>query len=105
MPDVAGKSAIIVDDGFATGASMRAAIGSLKAAGAAKIIAAAPVGSRHTCDELRHAADEVICAMTPEPFFGVGQWYQDFEQTSDEEVMDLLSQHSPSIRKGDGHAA
>lgn len=105
MPDVAGKIVIIVDDGFATGATMRAAIGSLRAAGAARIIAAAPVGSRHTCDELRHVADEVICARTPEPFFGVGQWYRDFGQTSDEEVLELLGQHVPSIGKGDGHVA
>jgi putative phosphoribosyl transferase len=88
--DVRGKTVILVDDGLATGSTMRAAAAALRKAGAARIIVAVPVASRATCDQLREEGNEVVCATTPEPFFAVGQWYKDFAQTTDEEVSELL---------------
>ena len=89
-PDVAGKTVIVIDDGLATGATMRAAIMSLRQAGADRIIAAAPVGAPSTCRDLEKDADGVLCLFTPEPFYGVGVWYDDFSQTMDREVQSLL---------------
>jgi putative phosphoribosyl transferase len=86
-----GRTIILVDDGLATGSTMRAAILALRENHAARIVAAVPVGSPDTCDAIRADADEVVCATTPEPFFGVGQWYEDFSQTSDDEVRALLA--------------
>jgi putative phosphoribosyl transferase len=88
--DVHGKTAILVDDGLATGSSMRVAVLALKQKEPAQIVVAVPVAPRDSCAELESVADKVICAVTPEPFWGVGQWYADFSQTSDEEVRDLL---------------
>ena len=88
--DVRGKTVILVDDGLATGSTMRAAAAALRKAGAARIVIAVPVASRATCDQLRQEGHEVLCATTPEPFFAVGQWYKDFEQTTDAEVRELL---------------
>ena len=88
--DVPGKTAILVDDGLATGSSMRVAVLALKQKEPAQIVVAVPVAPRDSCAELESVADKVICAVTPEPFWGVGQWYADFSQTSDEEVRDLL---------------
>jgi putative phosphoribosyl transferase len=88
--DVSGKTVILVDDGLATGSTMRAATAALRKAGAARIVVAVPVASRVTCDQLREEGNEVVCATTPEPFFAVGQWYKDFDQTTDEEVRELL---------------
>jgi len=88
--DLRGKTAILVDDGFATGASMRAAVAVARKRGAARIIAAAPVGARETCAELGREADEVVCLIQPREFFAVGEYYVDFSQTSDEEVRGLL---------------
>ena len=88
--DVRGKTAILVDDGLATGSSMRVAVLALKEKQPAQIVVAVPVAPRETCAELESVADKVICAVTPQPFWGVGQWYADFSQTSDEEVRDLL---------------
>ncbi len=85
-----GKTVILVDDGLATGSSMRAAAAALRQQGAAKILVAVPVAARATCDQLRDEGHDVVCATTPEPFFAVGQWYKDFSQTSDEEVRELL---------------
>lgn len=90
VPDVDGKTVIIVDDGLATGSTMRAAVLSLRQAGAVWIIAAAPVGSLSACSELKKDADEVICPFMPESFHGVGQWYEDFSQTTDSEVKYFL---------------
>ena len=90
-PDIEGKTIIIIDDGLATGATMRAAIASLRQAGAAWIIAAVPVGAVSTCRKIEQEADELVCLHTPQPFYGVGQWYTDFSQTSDEEVLALLT--------------
>ena len=88
--EVHGKTVILVDDGLATGSTMRAAAAALRKAGAARIVVAVPVASRATCDQLREEGNDVVCTTTPEPFFAVGQWYKDFDQTSDEEVRDLL---------------
>jgi erythromycin esterase-like protein/predicted phosphoribosyltransferase len=89
-PDVAGKVVILVDDGLATGSSMRAAILALRRLGPARIVAAVPAAPESTCQELAAEVDEVVCATTPSPFFAVGQQYWDFTQTTDDEVRDLL---------------
>ena len=91
FPDLGGRTAILVDDGLATGATMRAAATALKQRGVAACVVGVPVASPETCAEFRHEVDEVVCAATPEPFYGVGQFYEDFSQTSDEEVRDLLA--------------
>ena len=91
-PDVRGRTVILVDDGLATGASMQAAIEALRQQGPARIVVAVPVAPRDTCEQLRALADEVICAVTPHPFHAVGIWYEDFSQTTDEEVRELLAQ-------------
>ena len=90
-PELRGRVVILVDDGLATGATMRAAVAALRQRGVAKIVVAAPVGAPDTCRELEQEADETICAITPEFFQAVGQYYEDFSQTSDEEVRELLS--------------
>ena len=91
-PDVRGRTVILVDDGLATGSTMRAAAAALRKQQPAKIIVAVPVAAAATCDEFRAEVDEVVCAVTPEPFQAVGLWYKDFSQTTDEEVHDLLAQ-------------
>jgi putative phosphoribosyl transferase len=91
--DVRDRIIIIVDDGLATGSSMRAAIAALRQKGPAKLIVAVPVGARITCSELEALADEVICLETPENFSAVGLWYRDFSQVTDEEVNDLLERN------------
>jgi len=88
--DVRGKTVILVDDGLATGSSMRVAVLALKQKGPAQVVVAVPVAPADTCAELQSVADKVVCAVTPQPFWGVGQWYEDFSQTSDEEVRELL---------------
>ncbi len=88
--DLIGKTVILVDDGLATGASMRTAIRSLEAHRPGWITMAVPTAPRSTCLDLEREVDEAVCVMTPEPFFGVGQWYVDFSQTSDDEVIELL---------------
>lgn len=88
--DVAGNVVILVDDGLATGASMFAAVEALKRERPARVVVAVPVAARETCEALRRQADEVVSSMTPEPFHAVGLWYDDFAQTSDEEVHELL---------------
>lgn len=88
----AGKTVILIDDGLATGASMLAAADALRQQQPARLIVAVPVGAGSSCRRLAQAADEVVCAAMPEPFYAVGQWYQDFAQTSDEEVRALLAQ-------------
>jgi predicted phosphoribosyltransferase len=90
-PDPAGSTVILVDDGLATGASMRAAVRALRRSGPAAVVVAVPVAPAATCAALREDADAVVCARTPEPFAAVGQWYEDFSQTSDEEVRELLA--------------
>jgi len=96
--DVTGKTVILVDDGLATGSTMRAAAGALRKAGAARIVIAVPVASSATCEQLRAEGNEVVCASMPEHFFAVGQWYKSFEQTGDDEVRDLLERAVHSNR-------
>lgn len=91
-PVVAGCITILVDDGLATGASMRAAAVALRGRKPARIVVAVPVAAPSTCGEFRAEVDEIVCAQSPEPFYGVGYWYEDFEQTTDDEVRDLLRQ-------------
>jgi len=90
LPDVAGNQVVLVDDGLATGSTMLAAVEALRAERPASIIVAVPVASPDTCQAMRQAADDVVCSLTPEPFHAVGLWYEDFSQTSDDEVHELL---------------
>jgi predicted phosphoribosyltransferase len=90
FPDLRGKSVILVDDGLATGASMRAAVLALRAMNPARIVVAVPVAPPDTCEALLEVADEVKALRQPEPFRAVGLWYEHFPQTSDEEVQELL---------------
>ena len=90
FPELAGRTVIVVDDGLATGATMRVAVAALRGEHPARIVVAVPVAPWETCEALRQAADDVVCAVTPEPFHAVGLWYEDFRQTTDEEVHDLL---------------
>ena len=89
-PELRGKVVILVDDGLATGATMRAAVQAVRERNPARVIAAVPTAAIEVCDALREEADEVVCAFTPEPFNAVGLWYEDFTQTSDAEVRRLL---------------
>ncbi|HET7599789.1 MAG TPA: phosphoribosyltransferase family protein [Gemmatimonadales bacterium] len=89
-PDVTGKTVILVDDGLATGSTMAAAATALRAQNPAKLVVAVPVAPPETCAAFHRLVDDVVCAVTPEPFYAVGLWYQDFEQTTDAEVHDLL---------------
>src|SRR5437899_882672 len=95
-PELRDKTVILIDDGLATGATMRAAVKALRQRGAAKIVVAVPVGPPDTCREFEDEADEVICASEPEFFQAVGQYYEDFSQTSDDEVRELLARAAGS---------
>ena len=88
--DVRGRTVILVDDGLATGSSMRVATMALREMQPAQIVVAVPVGSPETCAEFEAEVDKVVCAAMPQPFWAVGQWYSDFSQTNDEEVRVLL---------------
>lgn len=88
--DVRGRTVILVDDGLATGSTMRAAAAALQAQHPERLVIAVPVAPRETCESLQRDADDVVCALEPEPFYAVGNWYQDFSQTTDEEVRELL---------------
>lgn len=90
-PVVAGREVIVIDDGLATGATMKAAVQTLKKRGAKKIIVAVPVGDSETCREMGKEADKVICLSTPHPLQSIGQWYYDFQQVSENEVVGLLA--------------
>jgi predicted phosphoribosyltransferase len=100
--EMSGRTAIVVDDGLATGATMEAAVRSLSALGANRIIVAVPVASVEARDRVATVADEVVCPYTPEYFSAVGQWYRDFGQTSDEEVRDLLQRAHATLAKPAG---
>ncbi len=89
-PEISGMTVILIDDGLATGATMRAAAAALKTKNPAKIVVAVPTAAPDTCEFFGREVDEVICVATPEPFYGVGAWYGDFSQTSDKEVCELL---------------
>jgi predicted phosphoribosyltransferase len=90
MPEIADKTVIVVDDGLATGATMRAALTALQRMDPRRTVAAVPAAAATVCRELQSIADEVVCASTPSPFYAVGAAYLDFEQTSDDEVRELL---------------
>ncbi len=102
--DVRGKTVILVDDGLATGSSMRAAVSALRQLHPTRIVVAVPVASDETCDAFRDLVDEIICAVTPIPFFAVGSWYEDFSQTTDEEVIDLLHRAAQAHSSKEGGA-
>jgi predicted phosphoribosyltransferase len=91
FPDVRGKTVILVDDGLATGSTMRAAAQALRQQASARLVVAVPAGSPETCAEFSAEVDEIVCAITPDPFYAVGVWYDDFTQTTDEEVRALLA--------------
>ncbi|MET3441503.1 putative phosphoribosyltransferase [Variovorax paradoxus] len=93
-PDLRSRVVILVDDGLATGATMRVAVRAVRRQAPASIVVAAPVASPEACELLRSEADEVVCAEVPAAFLGVGRWYLDFSQTSDEEVCSLLEKAS-----------
>lgn len=91
-PDPEGATAVVVDDGMATGSTMRASVQALRKRSPERIIVAVPVGSREACADIEDVADEVVCLSTPEPFAAVGVWYDDFRQVQDEDVVSLLKQ-------------
>ena len=91
-PPIENHTAILIDDGVATGASMRAAAEAARRLRPKKLVVAVPVAAPETCEQLREEVDDVVCALTPEPFAAVGMWYEDFSQTTDEEVRELLAQ-------------
>jgi len=91
LPDFANRTVIVVDDGLATGSTMRAAVRALRKCKARRIVVAVPVGAAETCRNLQADADEVICLHAPESFYSVSTWYEEFSQTSDDEVRDLLA--------------
>ena len=93
--DLAGRAVLLIDDGLATGSTMKAAVQAARAQSPACIVVAAPVGAPDTCRDLGAMADEVVCARTPEPFSAVGLWYRDFAQTTDDEVRELLHPSQP----------
>ena len=95
-PDLTNRIVILVDDGLATGSTMRAGAQAVRLHRPSRVVVAVPVGARQTCSEIAAVADEVICARMPEPFSAVGQWYLDFDQTDDDEVRDLLQKSTPT---------
>lgn len=106
--DVRGRTVILVDDGLATGSTMRAAAAALRKKQPARIVVGVPVSAAETCDEFRMEVDEIICAAMPDPFHGVGLWYKDFSQTTDQEVRDLLKDSARKQKSGivkESHAA
>ena len=90
-PDLVGRTAILVDDGLATGASMRAAVEAVRSLGPETVVVAVPAGAPQTCKALAAIVDEIVCLLTPEPFFAVGMWYRDFSETSDDDVRAALA--------------
>lgn len=99
-PEVRDRTIILIDDGLATGASMRAAIAGLRAQHPARIVVGVPAAAPDVCDAFRSEVDEVVCAVTPEPFYGVGRWYEDFSQVTDEEVRVLLEEANRQLLHG-----
>jgi putative phosphoribosyl transferase len=98
-PELRDRVVILVDDGLATGATMRAAVAALRQRGVAKIVVAAPVGAPDTCRELKDEVDEIVCATAPEFFQAVGQYYEDFSQTTDEDVRELLGSGGKDVSR------
>src|SRR6266545_3764783 len=106
--DVSNRTAILVDDGLATGTTMRAAVAGLRKRAPRRVVVGVPIAAPSTCEELAPEVDDIVCAVTPEPFLAVGQWYEDFSQTTDEEVRALLEQAArdpgPSAARDHGSA-
>jgi len=98
MTDLHGRTVILVDDGLATGSTMRAAVQAVRTHRPARVVVAVPVGAPSTCEEFNDITDETVCARTPEPFSAVGLWYHDFSQTTDDEVRALLEEHARHVR-------
>ena len=98
MTDLRGRTVILVDDGLATGSTMRAAVQAVRTHKPARVVVAVPVGAPSTCEEFNDITDETVCARTPEPFSAVGLWYHDFSQTTDDEVRALLEEHARHVR-------
>ena len=96
--ELRGRVVLLIDDGLATGATMKAAVEAVRAHEPTRIVVAVPVGSPDTCREFADVADEIVCARAPEYFAAVGQWYRDFSQTSDEQVRELLQEHAEFVR-------
>jgi predicted phosphoribosyltransferase len=98
-PDVRGRTVILVDDGIATGTTMRSAVEALKKLGAAGVVIAVPVAPESVCEEFQRLRDHVVftCLVTPEPFFAISLWYEDFPQTPDKEVCDLLDRAAEEL--------
>jgi putative phosphoribosyl transferase len=96
-PDVRHRTVILVDDGLATGSTMRAAVGALREQGAERIVVAVPVASKEACSEFRAQVNEMVCALTPDELFAVGEWYEDFSQTTDQEVKELLERAERNV--------
>ncbi len=99
-PAVEGRIVILVDDGLATGATMRAAVTALREQAPSRLVVAVPIAAPQACEDMEGYADEVVCACTPEPFMAVGAWYDDFSQTTDDEVRDLLAGAEAWVRGG-----
>ena len=99
FPEMRGRTVILVDDGLATGSTMRAAAAALRSLGAARLVAAVPVAPKESCDAVREVVDEVVCASVPECFQAVGEWYDDFSQISDQEVSELLRRGRHEARR------
>jgi putative phosphoribosyl transferase len=97
--ELRGHVVVLVDDGLATGSTMKAAVQAVRAQAPSRIVVAVPVGSRETCREFAELADEIVCARAPDRFAAVGQWYRDFSQTTDEEVRDLLHDASHAVSR------
>jgi putative phosphoribosyl transferase len=100
LTDLRDRIVILVDDGLATGSTMKAAVQAVRQHRPARVVVAVPVGAPSTCEEFADVTDETVCARTPEPFSAVGQWYRDFSQTTDEEVQTLLRRHAMRLQAG-----
>ena len=96
-PDVYNKTVFLIDDGLTAGATVKAAVIAIRLKNPAKIIVAVPVASPENCEEFRGAVDEIICAVTPQPFYGVGKWYEDFTQITDGEVREFLKRAKENL--------
>jgi putative phosphoribosyl transferase len=103
-PDLRDKTVLLVDDGLATGSTMRAAVAAIRRQAPRRIVVAVPVSARETCAELRAEADVAICVKMPEPFYAIGIWYENFAQMSDEQVRELLEQALRNLNRGEGEA-
>jgi putative phosphoribosyl transferase len=102
FPDLTGRTVILIDDGLATGSTMRAAVAALRQERPARVIIAVPTAPFETCQEMRAIVDAMICLQTPDPFYAVGLWYEDFSQTSDEEVRELLDRAAARLSNAAG---